>query len=215
MAAGALDAWRGVAERGAGQGLSSVQQALIAPFLSREFSLPLDRVIDDLANVRLHVGGPAGLAGRTAVAIGRDIYVPSPQLVVDILGWNRRRWLVHELGHTMQWRALVQGSDGASAAPSTRRFLNRYAVGSAGAVTRGTVNWIRERPANGGRLISDLPSWSSDQPEPAGYDAQAMNGVLRRRSLSDHIHDAHSMEQQAEIVAQRFVATTISASANS
>lgn len=212
MAAGALDAWRGVAERGIGQGLSAVQQAVIAPFLASEFSLPLAQVTLDLAGVRIHVGGPAGLSGRTAVAMGRDIYVPAPQLVIDILGWNRRRWLVHELGHTMQWRALVKTDDGESPVPPTRRFLQRYVAGTPGAVVRGTASWLRGRtdkqvvlPGSNADAPGRLPSWSSDEPEPLGYDAQAIQLLARRRALSDHIHDAHSMEHQAEVVAQRFL----------
>ncbi len=181
------DAIRGVAERGDGQALTDAQVATIAPFLSTAYGLSERVVHDDLRGVRIYTGGAAGGNGGWAVTIGRDIYVADGRSVDRITSWEGRRWLVHELGHTMQWRASDKDSDTAR----NRAFLWSYVAENVvdpgirpGAVPRGLWQWFRSHVG------------SPDPARPAP------------RSIKSAIHDAHRMEQQAEQVARAFLDAT-------
>lgn len=181
------DAIRGVAERGDGQPLTDAQVATIAPFLATAFGLPAQIVHDDLRGVRIYTGGAAAGNGGWAVTIGRDIYVADGRGVDRITSWEGRRWLVHELGHTMQWRATDKDSDRAR----NRAFLWSYVAENVvdpgvrpGAVPRGLWQWVKSR----------VGKPDPEQPEP--------------RSIKSAIHDAHRMERQAEQVARAFVDAT-------
>jgi hypothetical protein len=155
----------------------------IAPFLAREGHVDPALVLEDLRHVRIHVGGLAANAGWTATTVGPNIYVSAAEQATHILSWEGRRWLVHELGHTMQWRrtGLDQASDGAR----DRAFLNAYLGAFAthdGSVRRGGLvqafqEWQRRRDAG--------------EPTPA-------------KKIPDLLHDFHPLEQEAERIAVAF-----------
>jgi hypothetical protein len=180
---GGLDAWMGRPERSAGVPLTSVQVTMLAPFLAREAKLDESVVLEDLRAVRVHVGGLAHDAGNTATTIGPHIYVSDAARATRILSWEGRRWLVHELGHTMQWRRT--GASQASDAARDRTFLNHYIGAFAsydGSVKQGGLvnafrEWQRRRDAG--------------EPTPA-------------KQIPDLLHDFHPMEQEAERIAVAF-----------
>ncbi len=182
IAGAAWDAARGVQELGNGQPLTDVQIGVLTPFLAQHYRLAEDVVRGDLSAVRIYVGGAAAGNGGWAVTLGRDIYVPTSAALERMVSWAGRRWLVHELGHTMQWRRMP----GDTEAARTRRFLWQYSYRTVvdaeglGAIPRGTWAWLRSR------LGGDDPS----SPRPS--------------SLRDAIHDAHRSEQEAERVAIAF-----------
>lgn len=178
---GGLDAWLGRAERAAGVALTEVQVATLAPFLAREADLDVETVLQDLRRVRVHVGGLAHGAGNTATAIGLDIYVSDAARATRMLSWPGRRWLVHELAHTMQWRrsAGPQASD----AVRDRAFLDTY---------------LGSYVAFGGSVRN-------------GGFAQALRELRRRReagepigNVGDLIHDTHPLEREAARIAAAF-----------
>lgn len=182
---GGLDAWRGVPERSVGAPLTAVQVSLLAPYLSAQMQLPGDIVRGDLERVRIQVGGLADDAGGMATAIGLNIYVSDAARATRMLAWQGRRWLVHELGHTMQWRRSA--SPGATDAQRDRTFLNEY-VG-AFVARDGTLG--------------------------AGGFAEAVREWRRRRQsgtpvgkVGDLLHDTHPMEREAERVATAFDPST-------
>ncbi|MCW2921998.1 MAG: hypothetical protein JWL76_1872 [Thermoleophilia bacterium] len=179
---GGLDAWCGVPERSAGVPLTSVQVATLAPFLAQAMQLPDDVVRSDLDRVRVQVGGLAHDAGNMATTIGLNIYVSDAERATRMLSWEGRRWLVHELGHTMQWRRSA--SPAATDAQRDRTFLNEYVGAFA---------------AHDGRIG-------------AGGFAEAAREWRRRRdsgtpvgSVGNLLHDTHPMEREAERVAVAFV----------
>ena len=178
---GGLDAWLGRPERSVGVPLTATMVDILAPFLAREAKLDERVVLDDLRAVRVHVGGLAAGAGGTATTVGPNIYVSDAGYATRILSWDYRRWLVHELGHTMQWRrtGARQASDGAR----DRVFLNAY-IGSYAAYD-GSVKR--------GGLVQAFREWQRrrDAGEPA-------------MKLPDLLHDLHPMEQEAERIAVAF-----------
>jgi hypothetical protein len=178
---GGLDAWRGVPERSAGVPLTSVQVGTLAPFLAQQMQLPGDVVRGDLERVRVHVGGLAHDAGGMATTIGLNIYVSDAARATHMLSWAGRRWLVHELGHTMQWRRSA--SPAATDAQRDRTFLNEY---------------VGAYVAHDGRIGG-------------GGFAEAIREWRRRRetgtpvgNVGDLLHDTHPMEREAERVAVAF-----------
>lgn len=182
----AWDAARGVNEPGAGQALTDAQVGALAPFLASSFELPVATVEADLRATRLYTGGPA-TRPWWATTIGRDIYVPGRSEMQRILSWEGRRWLAHELGHTMQWRRAESGDGADRDLARTRRMLAGYAAATVldnrlgpGAVPRGVGAWV------GSRLRRD----------PAAP------------KLGDAIHDAHWMEREAERHAADFESAT-------
>jgi hypothetical protein len=106
----------GVEER-PGQRLSTAQVDTIAPFLATEFGLDEGFVRSELAKVYLYVGGPSTTANQ-AMTIGHHIFMPTSDQLDTILSKNGKRWLVHELSHTMQFAAYQGGSP--------HRFLADY-----------------------------------------------------------------------------------------
>lgn len=180
---GALDAWRGVPERSEGVPLTTTQVAVLTPFLARETSLDEAVVRRDLEAVRIHVGGLAHGNGNVATTIGPNIYVSDAAYATRMLSWNGRRWLTHELMHTMQWR--LTGAEHAFDGARDRAFLNRY---------------LGSFVASEGRIG-------------AGGFGQALKEIVRRQRagepigrVSDVLHDMHPMEHHAETVALRFIA---------
>lgn len=136
----ALDAVAGHNETGTGQPLTAAQQETLAPFLATQWKLPADVVRADLDAVRLYLGGASDRKG-VAVTIGTDLYVHDESDLRSIMRWDKRRWLAHELGHTMQWRRAGSGGD----LERTRAFLRRYALGAASSLPEGVLAWIRAR----------------------------------------------------------------------
>lgn len=182
MVQSAIDAVRGVQERGDGQGLTPVQVATIAPHLAAAFSIEPAQVVADLGRVRIYVGGAAYGPQRAAVTLGTDIYVDAAADVERMLSWPGRRWLVHELGHTMQWRRHAgRDADAAGELAGMRGFLGSYLAGFPGAGARGSWAWLRDRVGDG-------------------------DGDGRRISLADALHDNHAMEREAEASARAFLA---------
>jgi hypothetical protein len=181
---GGFDAWRGIPERSAGVPLTAVQVAMLAPYLARSMQLNDDVVRSDLERVRLHVGGVAHDAGNMATTIGLNIYVSDAARATRMLSWAGRRWLVHELGHTMQWRRSA--SPAATDAQRDRTFLNEY---------------VGAYAAHDGRIG-------------AGGFAEAVREWRRRResgtpigNVGDLLHDTHPMEREAERVAVAFASS--------
>lgn len=178
---GGLDAWRGIPERSAGVPLTAVQVAQLAPYLAQAMQLNGDVVRRDLELVRVHVGGLAHDAGNVATTIGHHIYVSDAARATRMLSWSGRRWLVHELGHTMQWRRSA--SPAATDAQRDRTFLNEYV----------------------GAFVAHDGSLG------AGGFAEAVREWRRRREsgapvgkVGDLLHDTHPMEREAERVAVAF-----------
>lgn len=178
---GGLDAWRGVAEKSVGVALTGVQVAKLAPYLSSAFDLPVNVVRGDLRGVRVHVGGLAHEAGNVATTIGPDIYVSDASWATRMLSWSGRKWLVHELGHTMQWRKSAPTT--ATDAQRDRAFLNTY-VGS----------FVKHNgKLSEGGFVEAIKEWKRrrDTGKPGGKPG-------------DLLHDTHPMERQAERVAIGF-----------
>jgi len=98
----------GVEER-PGQRLSTAQVDAIAPFYADKFQLDEGFVRRELAKVYIYVGGPSSEA-HGAMTVGHHIFVPTDAGVDRILSPAGKRWLVHELSHTMQFLANEHGS---------------------------------------------------------------------------------------------------------
>lgn len=181
LVATALDAWRGVPERGHGTALTPTQVSLLSAALGAAMLVPVEVVARDLEQVRVLVGGAAHGAGQVATTIGTSIYVSDAARAAHMLSWQGRRWLAHELAHTIQWRRAA--SPAAGSARRDRVFLERYLgayVRHDGSVTQGGIaqavrEWQRRREAG----------------EPVGRPG-------------DLLHDTHPMEQEAERVAVAF-----------
>lgn len=90
----------GVDER-PGQRLSTAQVDQLAPFYATQFGLDEGFVRRELAKVYLYVGGPS--LGSQAMSIGHHVFVPDERALERILSPRGRRWLAHELAHTMQF----------------------------------------------------------------------------------------------------------------
>lgn len=100
-----------------GQRLSVAQVDALAPFYALEFGLDEAYVRRELAKVYLYVGGPSTTAGQ-AMTIGHHVFLPDSRSLERILSTGGRRWLAHELAHTMQLLAYDGGSP--------HRFLADY-----------------------------------------------------------------------------------------
>lgn len=105
----------GVVER-PGQRLSTAQVDELAPFYATQFGLDEGFVRAELAKVNVYVGGPS--SGGEAVTIGHHVFMPDEQSFEKIMTRPGRRWLAHELAHTMQFLAYEGGSP--------HRFLADY-----------------------------------------------------------------------------------------
>lgn len=103
-----------------GQRLSVGQVDQLAPFFAQQFGLDEAYVRRELAKVYLYVGGPS--VGGQAMTIGHHVFVPDEQSLDRILKPAGRRWLTHELAHTMQFLAYQGGSP--------QRFLADYIGGA-------------------------------------------------------------------------------------
>jgi hypothetical protein len=155
---------------------------MLAPFLAHATQLPGSVVRADLERVRVHVGGLAHDAGNMATTIGLNIYVSDAARATRMLSWAGRRWLAHELVHTMQWRRSA--SPDATDAQRDRTFLNQYLGSyvvhdgklSAGGFVEAAKEWKRRRDAG----------------VPVGRPG-------------DLIHDTHPMERAAERIALAFI----------
>lgn len=173
--------WSGKAEATEGQRLTRVQIATLAPFLSASFHQSLGATVSTLQQIGVYTGGPAADRGGLAVTLGHNIYVKDADTLQRIFSWEKRRWLVHEIGHAIQW----QRTDGPSDLEKTRGQIVNYVAGLAldpihhpGAVPLGAWRWITSR-------------FSKDS-------------VEKGKSLERQIHDAHWLEKEAEAVAQQF-----------
>ncbi len=108
----------GVDER-PGQRLSIAQVDTFAPFYAQQFGLDENYVRQELAKVYVYVGGPS--LGGQAMTIGHHIFVPDERALERIMKPGGRRWLAHELVHTMQFLSYNGGSP--------QRFLADYISG--------------------------------------------------------------------------------------
>ncbi|MCW2962058.1 MAG: hypothetical protein JWM90_2445 [Thermoleophilia bacterium] len=174
---GAFAAWRGVQETALGAALTQVQVDTLTPFLAAQFRLPETTVRKDLSSTRVQVGGVAHGAGNVATTIGHDIYVSDAGWATRILSWEGRKWLAHELAHTMQWRRRGDAAGAQGGAERDRAFLNQYVGGFA----------------------------SYDGKVSAGGFVQAATELLRRRRTGEEplgfgtlLHDTHPMEREAD-----------------
>ena len=108
----------GVDER-PGQRLSVAQVDALAPFFATKFGLDEGYVRRELAKVYVYVGGPA--VDNQAMTIGHHVFVPDEKSLERIMTRPGRRWLAHELAHTMQFLTYQEGSP--------QRFLADYFTG--------------------------------------------------------------------------------------
>lgn len=182
-----IDAWRGVPERAVGVRLTEMQVDALAPFLASQAGVDALRVREALTKVQVHIGGPAAGAGNMATTFGTHLYVSDAARATRLLSWGGRRWLAHELVHTVQW--LRGGTAADTDARRDRVFLERY-VGSYG-MSGGSVR--------------------------AGGAWQAAAELIRRLaarqpvgSIGNLIHDTHPMEREASRIADAFVRATAS-----
>jgi hypothetical protein len=123
----------GVQER-PGQRLSTAQVDQLAPFYATQFGLDEGFVRQELAKVYVYIGGPAATSGQ-AMTIGHHIYVPDEQSLTRIMTPAGRRWLAHELSHTMQFLSYEHSSP--------QRFLADY-------ITSLVVGKDPRQPGTGG-----------------------------------------------------------------
>lgn len=103
----------------AGQRLSLEQIDALAPYFAQTYGLDEGYVRDHLAQVYVYVGGPA--TNSQAMTIGHHVYVPDARSLTSIMSRDNKRWLVHELSHTMQFLAHDDASP--------HRFLATYLKG--------------------------------------------------------------------------------------
>ncbi|MBC7645174.1 MAG: DUF4157 domain-containing protein [Thermoleophilia bacterium] len=92
-----------------GQRLSTAQVDALAPYYASVFHIDERRVRDELAKVYLYVGGPAASSGQ-AMTVGHHIFMPDKSSLDSILSPGNKRWLSHELVHTMQFVNYDGGS---------------------------------------------------------------------------------------------------------
>jgi hypothetical protein len=175
-----FDALRGVTELGNGQPLTDVQVSTLAPFLSKSYDLPEAVVRTDLANTRVYIGGPATKPGW-AFTMGTDLYVPGHRELERLLSWDGRRWLSHELGHTMQWRKL----DAPNNLARTRRDYLQYAG-----------QFFRDPGPGHGAIVDGIKRWVDERRNP--------RPELPKQPFGNALHDAHPREIEAEKYARIF-----------
>lgn len=92
-----------------GQRLSVGQVDALAPFYATQYGLDEGYVRQELAKVYIYVGGPSTTAGQ-AMTVGHHIYVPDAESLTRITTPAGKRWLTHELAHTMQFLAYHDAS---------------------------------------------------------------------------------------------------------
>ena len=180
-----LDAWRGVPEQAGGVRLSQAMVGALTPFFAQQLKLDEAVVRQDLSKVQIVAGGPAHDAGGTATTIGHTIYVSDADRAQRMLSWKGRRWLAHELVHTMQWRTSADAW--ASPADRDRAFLNRYLgkfIADGGSISKGG-------------LVTALRTWLKQRDD-------AHTGDHEVDGVGDVIHDSHPMEREAEQLARVF-----------
>ena len=182
---GGVAAWRGVPELAPGTALSSAQIAVLAPFLAGQFGLSPGVVLGDLQRVRIQIGGLAAGNANVATTVGINIYVSDAAHAAQILSWRSRTWLVHELAHTMQWRAggMALSSD----ADRDHAFLSRYV---------GAFAMSGGRFGAGGFARAGAEAW------------RRMRSGERLGPLGDLLHDTHPLEAEAIRVARVFSTLT-------
>ncbi|MEO6866749.1 MAG: DUF4157 domain-containing protein [Gaiellales bacterium] len=115
----ALRAAFGGVDETPGQRLSVAQVDALAPFFATQFGLDEGFVRAELAKVYVYIGGPT--ADNQAMTVGHHIYVPDEASLEHIMSRGGRRWLTHELAHTMQFLAYQDGNP--------ERFLADYVKG--------------------------------------------------------------------------------------
>ena len=182
-----LDAVRGRPEKGDGQALSPEQIEALGALFAPAYGITVEAAAAELARVRIYVGGAAADRGGQTVTLGADVYVLDAARVAYIAGWQGRRLLAHELGHTMQcltvpgWEAAMLG--GGRNGRLRAAALN-YGIGvvASTAVIRGVAKWIGDRVRPGRRS--------------------------RRRSIDRDVHDFLPLEIDAERHAREFIALT-------
>lgn len=103
-----------------GQRLSTKQVDTLAPYYAAEFGLDEGYVRRELAKVYVYIGGPS-IRGN-ALTVGHHIYVPDEESLRSILSPTNKRWLTHELTHTLQTLAYDSGD--------RHGFLAQYGIGS-------------------------------------------------------------------------------------
>ncbi|MCW2921090.1 MAG: hypothetical protein JWL76_964 [Thermoleophilia bacterium] len=91
-----------------GQRLSVGQVNELAPFYATQFGLDEGYVRRELAKVYVYVGGPS--VDGQAMTIGHHIFVPDEASLERIMTRPGKRWLSHELAHTMQYLAYQNAS---------------------------------------------------------------------------------------------------------
>jgi hypothetical protein len=183
LISGGLAAWAGKREAALGVALTKTQVNTLAPFLAGQFGAAEAAVRDDLAQVRIQVGGLAHGAGNVATTVGHHIYVSDAKWATHILSWPGRKWLAHELAHTMQWRRVGDAAKVTTDAQRDREFLNRYVGAYAG---------YDGKVSEGGFF-------------------QALKEIARRKreqvpvgGVGGIVHDTHPMEREAAKVASAF-----------
>lgn len=92
-----------------GQRLTSAMVDELAPYFARTFGVSEADVRADLSKVYLYVGGPTS-GGHMAMTVGHHIYLPGSAELKQIVSPQYKRWLVHELAHTMQFATYAGGS---------------------------------------------------------------------------------------------------------
>ena len=91
-----------------GQRLSVAQVDELAPFYAAQFGLDEGFVRTELAKVYIYIGGPA--VDNQAMTIGHHVFMPDEASLTRILTKPGKRWLAHELVHTMQYVAYQNSS---------------------------------------------------------------------------------------------------------
>jgi hypothetical protein len=121
-----------------GQRMSTAQVDALAPFYATEFGLDENFVRGELAKVYFYVGGPAA-GSHMAMTFGHHIFMPDESSLRQIMSPDGKRWLSHELTHTMQYLAYQDSN--------THRDIAAYA-------TSQVIAHNPEKPgAGGGPLV--------------------------------------------------------------
>ena len=92
-----------------GQRLSTQMIDEIAPHMAVTFGVDEQFVRQELARIYLYVGGPA-TSTDAAMTVGHHIFLPNAEQLGQILAPGYKRWLVHELAHTMQFLSYKGGN---------------------------------------------------------------------------------------------------------
>lgn len=176
---GFVDAIRGTTEPRPGQPLSLVQVGALSPLLAKEWGLPVTTVAKDLKGIGIFTGGPPADRASYAVTLGKNIYVKGEDDIKRMLSWDGRRWLTHELGHTMQWRRAAN-DQGNTDRDRLLRFAGQYVGALPKAVPVGIAKW-------------------------ANNNFNPINRDKKPISIEKAIHDSHSLEHEAEVKARNLL----------